>query len=87
MSKFGIISLVFVLVVGVLVYVSLQGVHSAKCEVCITFNGRTECRTGQGRDREGAITSAQTAACAVLAIGREENIKCTSLQPSRLSCE
>ena len=87
MSKFGVITLVFLLVVGAMVYFGLQGVHEAKCEVCITFNGRTECRTGQGRDREGAISSARTAACAVLAIGREDNIKCTSLEPSRLSCE
>lgn len=87
MSKFGLISLVFLIVVGAMVYFGLQGVHETRCEVCITFNGRTECRTGLGRDREGAIMSAQTAACAVLAIGREENIKCTSLQPSRLACE
>jgi hypothetical protein len=87
MSKFGVLTLVFVLAVAGMVFFGLRGVHATRCEVCITFNGRTECRTGQGRDRQHAIDSARTAACAVLAIGREENIKCTSSEPTQLSCE
>ncbi len=87
MSRVGIVSLLFVIVVGIMVWQGLRGVHEVECEVCITFEGRTECRTGRGRDQQAAIDTARQSACAVLASGREANIKCTRLQPSRLSCD
>ncbi|HKK70539.1 MAG TPA: hypothetical protein VKA86_04925 [Candidatus Krumholzibacteria bacterium] len=87
MSKTGIFTLIFLLVVGALMYSALKGVDSATCEVCVTFNGRTECRTGQGRDRNAAVQKAQTAACAVLATGRAASIKCGNATPTSVSCD
>ncbi len=87
MSKTAILSLVFTALVVVMMLFALRGVDNATCEICITFNGRTECRTGQGRDKQAAIDKAREAACAVLANGREENIRCTSTEPTSVSCE
>jgi hypothetical protein len=87
MSKSAILSLVFTALVVLLVAFALRGVDGATCEVCITYKGRTECRTGQGRDRDAAVTKAQEAACAVLASGRDQNIQCTSVQPTSVSCD
>ena len=87
MSKTGIFTLIFILGVGGLVWVGLRGSDTVQCEVCVTFNGRTECRTGEGRDRSAAINVAQTAACAVMTMGRAETIRCGNLQPDSVSCD
>lgn len=87
MSRNVIITLIFVALVGGLMWSALQGVDNVECEVCITFDGETVCRTGRGRDQEAAVNSAQTAACAVLAIGREETIRCGNTQPTSVSCD
>lgn len=87
MSRNAILSLIVIVAVAGLVWSALQGVDNVECEICVTFQGETVCRTGQGRDRDAAIYSAQTAACAVLAIGREETIKCGNVQPTSVSCD
>ena len=87
MSKTAIVSLLFTVAVAVLMWSALRGVNTATCEVCVTYNGQTVCRTGQGRDREAAIRKAQEAACAVLATGRDQNIQCTSVEPTSVACE
>lgn len=87
MSRGAIISVIVILVVGGLAWYAMQGVDEVECEVCITFQGETVCRTGRGRDRDAAVYSAQTAACAVLAIGRELTIKCGNTEPTSVSCD
>ena len=87
MSKSGIFTLLFVLAVGGMVWMGLQGSDEVECEVCITFNGRTECRTGKGRDQAGAVQVAQTAACAVMTNGRAEVVRCGNLRPDSISCD
>jgi hypothetical protein len=87
MSKTARLSLIFTLVVVALIIWSMMGVKQVTCEVCITFNNRTECRTGQGRTREDAIQTAQTAACAVLTSGMDEVVRCGQVQPASVSCD
>lgn len=86
MSRNVLFTLGFLVVVGLLVWSAMRGVDEVECEVCITFNEQTVCRTGRGRDKAAAIQSAQTAACAVLTRGRAENVRCGNLQPTSLSC-
>lgn len=87
MSKSAWIGLVFTVLVVALVVYSMQGVTQATCEVCITFNNRTECRTGQGRTKDEAITKAQDAACAVMTSGMEEVVRCGNVEPTSVSCQ
>ena len=87
MSRNALFTLGFIVVVGLLVWSAMRGVDTVECEVCITFKEQTVCRTGKGRDQAAAVQSAQTAACAVLAIGRAETVRCGNLQPTSLSCD
>jgi hypothetical protein len=58
-----------------------------KCEVCITFNGNTECRKVQGANRDEAVRAGADTACASLASGMSEVIKCPNTPPTRVTCE
>jgi hypothetical protein len=51
-----------------------QSAH--RYEVCVTFQGRSNCATAAGSAPEEAIQTAHTTACALLAGNREENIRC-----------
>ncbi len=57
-----------------------------ECELCLTFQGRTECRTGRGADEATAAQSARTNACAVLAHGVTESFQCSATPPKSLVC-
>jgi hypothetical protein len=71
--------------VGVLVYGSLNTVQT-ECELCVKFNGRTECRRGSGADEEEARRAAQKAACAVMASGMAESVNCQRVPPTDVRC-
>lgn len=70
---------------GVLWYAARAEVR-VECEVCITFKGRTECRTGRGDSEISAVQSANTAACAVLGSGVTDAMQCGATAPSQLHC-
>jgi hypothetical protein len=68
-----------IFVVG-LVYATLQQT-GVRCEVCVEFEGRTECRTSSAADRDTAISMGVTNACAVLSSGVTQGIRCQSMPP------
>ena len=87
MSKGAIMGVIFAVAVVALVFVAMQGLSQITCEVCITFDEETLCRTGTGKDREDAIASARRACCALLASGMTDKIKCEDTEPSSLVCD
>lgn len=74
--------------VSVIAYVVISsfGLSQASCEVCMVFEGRESCRTARGPSREEAIRTAQDNACARIANGRTESIRCGRTQPASISC-
>ena len=68
------------LVVGYLFYSSF---HTARfrCQVCITFRGRSDCRVASAETRDGAIRTATDNACAQLASGVDESTQCSQTRP------
>lgn len=86
MSRATVLSLFFLLLVAVMILASLQGIRQATCEVCIEWNGQEACRTGEGRTEEDARRTATESACAVLASGMTERIRCASSPPTKLEC-
>lgn len=86
MSRATVLSLFFLVLVAFLILASLQGIRQASCEVCIEWNGQEVCRTGEGRTEEDAQRTATESACAVLASGMTERIRCSQSPPSRLDC-
>lgn len=73
------------LVVGVVVYSSLQVGH-IRCEVCIEFRGRQSCRAVDGNSAQEARMSAINNACAQLASGVTDSMACERTPPTRDSC-
>jgi hypothetical protein len=68
------------LVFGFIVYSSLHS-NPYRCEICLTFNGRTECRTAGAQSREHAQRTAVENACALLAAGVTETSQCEQTRP------
>jgi hypothetical protein len=71
--------------VAILVYGSM-GTVQAECELCVEYNGRTECRRGSGADQEEAQQAAQKAACAVMSAGMAESVNCQRVLPTNVRC-
>lgn len=81
MKKTTWIGLVFaVLVLGYLVVSSFHA-QPFRCQVCITFNGRRDCRTGSAETREQAQRTATMTACAQLSSGIVESNQCENTPP------
>jgi hypothetical protein len=87
MPKAAIVGGVFGLVlVGAIVYFSL-GLAQYTCEVCVTFNGRTQCRTASGADKDTAVQTARDNACAFLVASKTDGFLCSQTQPSQVQCQ
>ncbi len=81
MKKTALAVAAFVLaVIGLLVYSSL-GLRKHRVEVCVSFQGRTNCRVASGATRQQAVRAATDNACALLASGMTESMACTSAPP------
>ena len=82
MKKPVLIGIVFaLLVLGYIVYSSVN-LAGHKVEVCMTFNGRTNCRTASGASEEYARRTATTNACADIASGVTDSIACENTPPN-----
>ena len=81
--------------VGILVGIGFLGAMfyftmaetGVRCEVCIEYNGRQECRAGSGPDPMAATQIAISTACAALAHNRTQNIQCLATPPLSRVCE
>jgi len=70
-----------------LIVVGVRQSLSAGCEVCITFQGRTECRSAVGATDQEATTTAIQNACAFLAAGMTQTVQCQNRRPDSAVCE
>jgi hypothetical protein len=75
-------------IVGFLAYVVVGSMARVErtCELCVEFNGRTECRRGAGATDQEAKDAAQTAACGVMAFGMDQSIACQRTVPTTVRC-
>ncbi len=81
MSKTVWLAIVFVLgVLGLLVFLSME-LRQFTCEVCITYNGRTNCATASGTSKQEATRTATDTACATISGGMTESIQCSNTPP------
>lgn len=71
---------------GLLIYAMLQQAQ-VRCEVCVTFRGKTQCRTAAGPDREQAARTATDNACGFLASGMADSISCSKTPPDAVTCD
>ncbi len=73
-----------VLVIGVLIVTS-RGNAAYRCEVCVTFNGRTVCRNGAAATEAGAERIASDTACTDLSSGMTSLMQCQSNAPRKVT--
>ncbi len=87
MSKAAIVGGLFaVVLLGAMVYMTM-GLNQYTCEVCVTFNGRTQCRSASGADRQTAVQTAHDNACAFLVASKTDGFLCGQTRPARVACE
>jgi len=82
MNKTVLIGVVFVIgVVAVLIYSSMH-VAQYRVEVCVNFQGRSECRTASADTQDHALRSAHSNACALMVSGVTETMQCENTSPA-----
>ncbi len=70
-----------------LIVLYIRSAMAVSCEVCIPFGGQVVCRSAYGASRDEAQRTATDNACAFLAGGMTDSVRCTNTPPARLSCE
>jgi len=76
---------VLVPVIGFVLYSSMH-VAEFECDVCIAFDGQQVCRTVTGKTREEGVRTGVNNACALLASGMTNSMRCERTQPTRAEC-
>jgi hypothetical protein len=67
-------------VLAVLIFTTI-GINKFRCEVCVTFNGRTACRTAGASTEAQAVRTATENACAQMASGVTDSMACENTPP------
>jgi hypothetical protein len=70
-----------VVVIASLILYSSMGLRQHRVEVCITFQGRTDCRIASGPTQQEALTTAVQNVCGVIASGMTDSISCQNTPP------
>lgn len=86
-SRPAMAGIVFVLaILGALIYMSVGLMHQgARCEVCMEFNGRTNCKTVSGDTQDNALRTAISSACADIVSGVTETMQCEHSSPKSVT--
>jgi hypothetical protein len=85
MRKPVVAGIIFVLIVlGVIVYSSFN-LAKVRLEVCIDFNGKTNCKTASAVNAEFAQQTAVSNACGEIAFGVTETVACEHTPPTRVT--
>ena len=71
--------------IGILV-LSVLRATSVECEACVRYRGAVACRSAAGTTRDEATRTATENACAFLASGMTESVRCQNTQPERVVC-
>jgi hypothetical protein len=73
-----------ILVIASLILYSSIGLRQHRVEVCITFQGRTDCRIASGPTQQEALTTAVQNVCGVIASGMTDSISCQNTPPDSI---
>ena len=85
-SRLGWLALGGLLLFMALVVYRSFHIGGVRCEVCIEFRGRSQCRAVDGASREDAMMAATTNACAYLSSGVTDGMACSRTPPTRADC-
>jgi preprotein translocase subunit Sss1 len=87
MNKGTLIGLIIAIgFIGFVVYTSMANV-AISCEVCIEYNGGSDCRTAAAPTAAEAISAAQNTACGIVGRGSmNDAIACGRVTPTSTMC-
>jgi hypothetical protein len=81
MKPTTLLGIVFVGIVLAVIFFSTFRQERVSCRVCMTFNGRRDCRTASATNRQEAQRTAVSNACGLIAQGVTESIQCENTKP------
>lgn len=85
MSKSAWLAILFIgAVLALLVYLTLD-LKQHTYQVCMEYQGRTNCATASGTTKEEAIRTATDTACATISAGMTESIQCSRTPPASVT--
>jgi len=85
MRKPVVAGIIFVLLVlGVIIYSSFN-LAKYRLEVCVSFNGKTNCKTASAVSEEFAQQTATANACGEIAFGVTETVACEHSVPAKVT--
>ena len=76
--------LLFAALIALIAY-STMGTSANRVEVCMAYDGRNACRTASGSTKDFALRTATSNACAQIASGVTDTIKCEHADPVRIT--
>jgi len=82
----AIVTLGFLLPIGGFVVWSSFQVSDYECEVCMAFEGRDVCRTVTGKTEVEGMRTGIDNACALLASGVTDSLRCQRTTPRKAQC-
>jgi len=87
MSRAGLVGLLLILGVVVYVLAGSMSVSAHRCEVCMEYRGRSQCRTVDAATIELAREGAMQNACAYISGGVTESMACHREKPVSEKCQ
>ncbi len=86
-SKAAIVGILFAAFVLAVIIYQTMGLRQYECEVCVELDGRTNCKKVKGENEQDATQTAKDNACAEIASGRTETIRCSQSAPTNIKCK
>ena len=87
MSRTALAAIAVALALIGLMFYAMKGLSAHTCEVCVEFDGKTKCRTAKGPTEPEAVKTATDNACAYLAQGMTESMRCGRTPPKSVRCQ
>jgi|SRR5436309_3515432 len=86
-ARSAILGIAFALAMLALIWYASASLGQHHCEVCLAYGGQNVCRQADGASAEEARRTATDMACATLASGMTESLKCQRTEPRSVSCD
>ena len=82
-----IVTLIVLLPIAAVVIYTSFGLSDFECEVCMDFEGQQTCRTVTGKTELEGLRTGVDNACAILASGVTDTMRCQRTQPQKATCK
>ena len=82
-----ILTILAIAALGVFFWNKTMAEQLATCDVCVVFNGETNCAKASGATPALAKRTAQSTACGPVSNGMNDKIACDSRPPKTLRCD